>query len=64
MKRMTLIFTVLMSALGATLVAPAIAQHEHPTGDPNKLGKVNFPVSCGSTVQGQFNSAVAMLHSF
>jgi hypothetical protein len=39
-------------------------QHEHPAGEPEKLGKVNFPVSCDATVQLQFNRAVAMLHSF
>ena len=51
---------------GAFLVRPAVAQHEHerPAGDVGKLGKVNFPVSCDPSVQTQFNSAVAMLHSF
>ena len=44
--------------------SPAFAQHEHPAGDPTKLGKVNFPVSCDASVQPQFASAVAMLHSF
>ena len=29
-----------------------------------KLGKVDFPVSCGPEAQAQFNRAVAMLHSF
>ena len=50
----------------AAFVAPAVAQHEHehPAGDPNKLGKVNFPVSCDPAVRPQFSSAVAMLHSF
>src|SRR5215470_17531554 len=50
------------------LVRPAVAQHEHehehPAGDVGKLGKVNFSVSCDASVQAQFNSAVAMLHSF
>jgi tetratricopeptide (TPR) repeat protein len=44
--------------------SPAFAQHEHPAGDPTNLGKVNFPVSCDASVQSQFSSAVAMLHSF
>src|SRR3984893_3137349 len=39
-------------------------QHEHPAGEPEKLGKVNFPVSCDAAVQLQFNRAIAMLHSF
>ena len=63
MKRFTLISMVLV-AICATFVAPAVAQHEHPAGDPGKLGKVNFPVTCDPAVQPQFNSAVAMLHSF
>jgi tetratricopeptide (TPR) repeat protein len=42
----------------------AVAQHEHTAGDPEKLGKVNFPISCDASVQPQFSSAVAMLHSF
>jgi len=63
MKRFTLIPMVLI-AVCAIFEAPAVAQHEHPAGDPGKLGKVNFPVSCDLTVRPQFSSAVAMLHSF
>ena len=63
MKRFTLISIVLI-AVCATFVTPVAAQHEHPAGDTGKLGKVNFPVSCDPAVQPQFNSAVAMLHSF
>src|SRR5437660_4956035 len=29
-----------------------------------RLGDVNFPISCSATAQTQFNRAVAMLHSF
>ena len=29
-----------------------------------KIGKVNFPISCGIAAQEQFNRAVAFLHSF
>ena len=29
-----------------------------------KLGDVNFPISCSASAQTQFNRAVAMLHSF
>jgi hypothetical protein len=64
MNRLTLISMVLIAAVCATFVAPAVAQHEHPAGDPGKLGKVNFPVSCDPAVQPQFSTAVAMLHSF
>jgi hypothetical protein len=48
----------------ATAVIPSFAQYDHPAGDPTKLGKVNFPISCDPALQAQFNSAVAMLHSF
>jgi hypothetical protein len=63
MKR--LIFSiVLLVGVCSVLVTPVLAQHEHPAGDPTKLGKVSFPVSCEPSVQPQFSSAVAMLHSF
>ena len=64
MKRITFISMVLLAGACATLVASADAQHEHPAGDPGRLGKVNFPVSCDPRVRLEFNSAVAMLHSF
>ncbi len=69
MKRLSLISAVLVVGVCTAFVAQAVAQHEHPagdhpTGDPEKLGKVSFPVSCDLSVQPQFNSAVAMLHSF
>jgi hypothetical protein len=67
MKRLTLFsFFLVLMAVFAGFVAPAVAQHEHehPAGDPDKLGKVNFPISCDPAVQPQFSSAVAMLHSF
>ena len=64
MKRLTLTLVVLIVGVCAAFVPPALAQHEHPAGDPTKLGKVSFPVSCDASVQAQFASAVAMLHSF
>lgn len=45
----------------------AIADSNHHSSahiDQEKLGKVNFPVSCTATAQAQFNQALAMLHSF
>ena len=51
--------------LVATVPAPAQhEQHEHAAGKPEDLGKVNFQTSCEPAVQAQFNTAVAMLHSF
>jgi tetratricopeptide (TPR) repeat protein len=38
--------------------------HEHKEGDPTKLGKVHFPISCGAAAQTKFDAALAMLHSF
>jgi hypothetical protein len=64
MKRVTCICMVLLVGACAAFVPPAVAQHEHPAGDPGKLGKVSFSVSCEPSVQPQFSSAVAMLHSF
>ena len=64
MKRLTLFSAVLLVSVCVLFVPPVVAQHEHPAGDPGKLGKVNFPVSCDPSVQPQFSSAVAMLHSF
>jgi len=64
MKRLAFISVVLVVSVCAAFVPPAVAQHEHPAGDPGRLGKVNFPVSCDTSAQPQFNSAVAMLHSF
>lgn len=63
MKRLTFISMVLIAGCTA-FVAPSLAQHEHTAGDPGRLGKVNFSVSCNPEVQPQFNNAVAMLHSF
>ena len=64
MRRLTLTSALLLAGVCAALAAPVVAQHEHPAGDPGRLGKVNFPVSCEPAVQSQFSSAVAMLHSF
>ena len=64
MLRFNLIRVALFVAVYSVIVPAAFAQHEHPAGDPSKLGKVSFPVSCDPSVQQQFSSAVAMLHSF
>lgn len=38
--------------------------HDHSEGDPTKLGKVHFPISCGAESQKKFDAGLAMLHSF
>jgi hypothetical protein len=63
MKRPIFMPMVLLVGVCATFVAPAVAQHDHPAGDPTKLGSVTFAVSCDPSLQPQFNTAVAMLHS-
>jgi hypothetical protein len=64
--RLFLLTAVVALSYSLVFVPPAVAQHEHehPAGDVGKLGKVSFPVSCDPSIQPQFNSAVAMLHSF
>ena len=64
--RSFLLVAAITLSCGVAFVTPAVAQHEHehPAGDAGKLGKVSFSVSCDPSVQPQFNSAVAMLHSF
>lgn len=42
---------------------PVLTAQDKPA-DPEKLGKVHFPVSCIPAAQQQFDRAVAMLHSF
>ena len=44
------------------LKAQGPEQHKHEMGE--KLGRVNFTVSCNEAAQQQFNRAVALLHSF
>ena len=62
---------LIRSFLGAALVvivchvalmAQMDHQHKHEMGE--KLGRVNFSVSCNKAAQQQFNRAVALLHSF
>ena len=64
MTRLTFALVVLFVGACSVFAPHVVAQHEHPAGDPTKLGKVNFPVSCDASVQPRFASAMAMLHSF
>lgn len=54
------------SLAGLLGAPPASAQepHQHMHDSSEKLGLVNFPVSCNPAGQKQFNRATAMLHSF
>jgi hypothetical protein len=44
--------------------AGAQEAHRHQHEPSEKIGRVNFPVSCNPQAQKQFNRAVAWLHSF
>jgi tetratricopeptide (TPR) repeat protein len=51
------------------LAFPSVAigadpQHDHGSGQPERMGKVQFQTSCNPEVQDEFNLAVATLHSF
>src|SRR5215210_7188178 len=56
----------LLSAAVFLFIAPVGAQemHPHPHERAEKLGRVNFNISCNPQAQTQFNHAVAWLHSF
>jgi Tetratricopeptide repeat len=54
--------------LASLLTFPGVsgvrAQEMHVHDSSEKLGRVNFPVSCSAAAQKQFNHALALLHSF
>ncbi|HET6628250.1 MAG TPA: tetratricopeptide repeat protein [Woeseiaceae bacterium] len=57
---------VLIAPFLALCTSPALPDpvHEHPAGDPELLGAVEFQTSCVPEVQEPFARATAMLHSF
>ena len=57
-----LFFLCLSISIGGARARLSAQEHEHPA--PEKLGTVEFPISCSSKVQKDFNRAVALLHSF
>lgn len=67
-KRTLLIVTLLTAALFVCslchISASAQEGHQHLHEPSEKLGRVNFTVSCSPQAQRQFNRAVAWLHSF
>lgn len=62
MKRILSVVAVLVSTLIAPMEAQEMHPHQHDRSE--KLGVVNFNISCNRQVQKQFNHAVAWLHSF
>jgi tetratricopeptide (TPR) repeat protein len=65
---MTLTKTVawtLAIMLGAGAPGAWVYEDDAPRGAPReKLGEVNFPVSCNAAAQKEFNRAMALFHSF
>jgi tetratricopeptide (TPR) repeat protein len=64
LKRALHIVALLTAALLSYSVASAQEGHQHRHEPAEKLGQVNFTVSCTPAAQRQFNRAVAWLHSF
>jgi tetratricopeptide (TPR) repeat protein len=59
--RSTFAFVVIFAIAGAHADGGG-DEHSHPA--PEKLGTVHFETSCAVAVQGRFDRAVALLHSF
>jgi tetratricopeptide (TPR) repeat protein len=55
---------VLVAALCRAPSAGARQPHQHQHEPSEKIGRVDFPVSCNAAARRQFNRAVAWLHSF
>jgi tetratricopeptide (TPR) repeat protein len=58
----SLVITAIALASVIANASPTEPSHSHPA--PEKLGTVHFGSSCAPAVQGQFDRAVALLHSF
>jgi len=63
MKLIDLILTASLLVLCSSRPA-AQEMHPHTHAPAEKLGHVNFAVSCSASAQKQFNRAAALLHSF
>ena len=57
---------ILVCLVLAIAPAPARGQdeHAHEAGDLGRVGRAHFPVTCSPALQGDFDRAVAVLHSF
>jgi hypothetical protein len=60
LKSLLLVFVAFSLASGVS----AHEEHQHSSGNPEKIGTVHFPISCKAEVQQPFERAVALLHSF
>ena len=59
MRRMPIVFAILLFFTATSGMA-----QEQPHGNGQRLGDVYFATSCNESAQGDFNFAVALLHSF
>jgi tetratricopeptide (TPR) repeat protein len=59
-----LLTTALVMSLLCHISVSAQEGHQHTHDTSEKLGRVNFTISCNLQAQRQFNRAVAWLHSF
>ncbi|MEO5989281.1 MAG: hypothetical protein ABIU54_11805 [Candidatus Eisenbacteria bacterium] len=50
--------------LASPTTAHAQSEHSHEAGDLGRVGQTHFPVACAPGLQGRFDRAVAVLHSF
>ena len=57
-------FTLFVTTIVLLAANRSHAQADHHHTSPETLGSVVFRTSCSSTVQPQFNRAVALMHSF
>jgi len=64
MKLTNFSLAAVMAALSCLSAAQAQEMHTHQHDASEKLGRVNFSVSCKPAAQRQFNRATALLHSF
>jgi tetratricopeptide (TPR) repeat protein len=67
MKSVTLACVFVLSAFLGTGIRGAGAHDDDATpqgAPPEKIGEVNFPVSCTAAAQEEFNHAMALFHSF
>lgn len=55
---------VSLVVLGSPASTHAQGEHSHEAGDLGRVGQAHFPVTCAPELQGDFDRAVAILHSF
>ena len=62
--RVSSIIAVALICTGLPASAWAQGEHSHEAGDLGRVGRAHFPVTCSPDLQGDFDRAVALLHSF